>query len=87
ETLTNKTLTSPTINSATFGTAATFNATSYTFGTGAAAAFRTALGTLKTTAKYKTTTETRSAATILPDTDLVVALEANKNYEITALVD
>jgi len=36
ETLTNKTLTSPAINSATFGTAATFNATSYTYGTGAA---------------------------------------------------
>jgi len=35
-TLTNKTLTSPAINSATFGTAATFNATSYTYGTGAA---------------------------------------------------
>lgn len=36
ETLTNKTLTSPAINSATFGTAATFNATTYTYGTGAA---------------------------------------------------
>ena len=36
ETLTNKTLTSPAINSATFGTAATFNATSYTYGAGAA---------------------------------------------------
>lgn len=36
ETLTNKTLTSPSINSATIGTAATFNATSYTYGTGAA---------------------------------------------------
>ena len=36
ETLTNKTLTSPSINSATFGTAATFNATSYTYGAGAA---------------------------------------------------
>jgi hypothetical protein len=35
--------TSPTINSATFGTAVTFNATSYTYGTGAAAAHRTAL--------------------------------------------
>jgi len=35
-TLTNKTLTSPAINSATIGTAATFNATSYTYGTGAA---------------------------------------------------
>ena len=35
-TLTNKTLTSPAINSATFGTAATFNATSYTYGAGAA---------------------------------------------------
>lgn len=45
ETLTNKTLTSPAINSATFGTAATFNATTYTFGTGAAAALNTALGT------------------------------------------
>jgi hypothetical protein len=43
-TLTNKTLTSPAINSATFGTAATFNATSYTYGAGAAAAQRTALG-------------------------------------------
>lgn len=42
--LTNKTLTSPAINSATFGTAATFNATSYTFGAGAAAAMNTALG-------------------------------------------
>jgi len=45
ETLTNKTLTSPAINSATFGTAATFNATSYTFGAGAAAALNTAIGT------------------------------------------
>jgi hypothetical protein len=45
ETLTNKTLTSPAINSATFGTAATFNATSYTFGTGAAAAMNQSLGT------------------------------------------
>jgi hypothetical protein len=36
DTLTNKTLTSPAINSATFGTAATFNATTYTYGTGAA---------------------------------------------------
>jgi hypothetical protein len=43
-TLTNKTLTSPAINSATIGTAATFNATTYTFGTGAAAALNTALG-------------------------------------------
>jgi hypothetical protein len=43
QTLTNKTLTSPAINSATFGTAATFNATSYTYGAGAAAAHRTAL--------------------------------------------
>jgi hypothetical protein len=45
ETLTNKTLTSPAINSATLGTAATFNATSYTFGTGAAAAMNQSLGT------------------------------------------
>jgi hypothetical protein len=44
DTLTNKTLTSPAINSATLGTAATFNATSYTYGAGAAAAHRTALG-------------------------------------------
>ena len=44
QTLTNKTLTSPAINSATIGTAATFNATSYTYGAGAAAAHRTALG-------------------------------------------
>ena len=44
DTLTNKTLTSPAINSATIGTAATFNATSYTYGAGAAAAHRTALG-------------------------------------------
>lgn len=36
DTLTNKTLTTPAINSATIGTAATFNATSYTYGTGAA---------------------------------------------------
>jgi hypothetical protein len=45
DTLTNKTLTSPAINSATFGTAATFNATSYTYGTGAAAAMNQSLGT------------------------------------------
>jgi hypothetical protein len=45
DTLTNKTLTSPAINSATLGTAATFNATSYTFGTGAAAAMNQSLGT------------------------------------------
>ena len=45
QTLTNKTLTSPAINSATLGTAATFNATSYTFGTGAAAAMNQSLGT------------------------------------------
>ena len=45
ETLTNKTLTSPAINSATFGTAATFNATSYTYGAGAAAAMNQKLGT------------------------------------------
>ena len=44
ETLTNKTLTSPAINSGIIGTAATFNATSYTYGTDAAAAHRTALG-------------------------------------------
>jgi hypothetical protein len=44
-TLTNKTLTSPAINSATIGTAATFNATSYTFGAGAAAAMNQKLGT------------------------------------------
>ena len=42
-TLTNKTLTSPAINSATFGTAATFNATTYTYGTGAASAHKAAL--------------------------------------------
>jgi hypothetical protein len=47
--LTNKTLTSPTIDSATFGTAATFNATTYTFGTGAASAMRTALDVLPLT--------------------------------------
>lgn len=44
-TLTNKTLTSPAINSATIGTAATFNATTYTYGTGAAAAMNQKLGT------------------------------------------
>jgi hypothetical protein len=44
-TLTNKTLTSPAINSATIGTAATFNATSYTYGAGAAAAMNQSLGT------------------------------------------
>jgi hypothetical protein len=51
DTLTNKTLTSPAINSATIGTAVTFDSTSYTYGTGAAAAHRTALGltTLATT--------------------------------------
>ena len=48
-TLTNKTLTSPAINSATFGTAATFNATTYTYGAGAAAAQRTALGLVSNT--------------------------------------
>ncbi len=47
--LTNKTLTSPTIDSATFGTAATFNATTYTFGTGAASAMITALDVLPLT--------------------------------------
>jgi hypothetical protein len=36
--------TSPTINSATFGTAVTFNATTYTYGAAAADAHRTALG-------------------------------------------
>jgi hypothetical protein len=41
--LTNKTLTAPTINSATIGTAATFNAMTYTYGTGAAAAHVAAL--------------------------------------------
>jgi hypothetical protein len=43
ETLTNKTLTSPAINSATFGTAATFNATTYTYGAGAATQHMAAL--------------------------------------------
>ena len=42
---TSPTLTTPTINSATIGTAATFNATSYTYGTGAAAAMNQSLGT------------------------------------------
>ena len=42
---TSPTLTTPMINSATIGTAATFNATSYTYGTGAAAAMNQSLGT------------------------------------------
>ena len=45
QTLTNKTLTSPAINSATIGTSATFNATTYTYGAGAAAAMNQKLGT------------------------------------------
>jgi len=44
QTLANKTLTAPVINSATIGTTATFNATTYTYGSGAAAAHVGALG-------------------------------------------
>ena len=63
QTLTNKTLTSPAINSATFGTAATFNATTYTFGAGAAAAMNTALGL--------------NSAASLTNTDLERSINAN----------
>ena len=79
ETLTNKTLTSPAINSATFGTAATFNATTYTFGAGAAAALNTALGTTRV---MRTTLATRTSGTMTVDDTLVLPVVSGVTYRV-----
>lgn len=79
DTLTNKTLTSPAINSATFGTAATFNSTSYTFGTGAATALNTALGTQRV---MRTTLATRTSGTVLADDTLVLPVVSGVTYRV-----
>jgi hypothetical protein len=79
ETLTNKTLTSPAINSATFGTAATFNATTYTFGAGAAAALSTALGTTRV---MRTTLATRTSGSVLADDTLVLPVVSGVTYRV-----
>jgi hypothetical protein len=79
DTLTNKTLTSPAINSATIGTAATFNATSYTFGAGAAAALNTALGTQRV---MRTTLLTRTSGTITADPTLTLPVVSGVTYRV-----
>jgi hypothetical protein len=84
ETLTNKTLTSPAINSATIGTAATFNATSYTYGAGAAAAHRDALGVAGKQSKSTTTAVTSTSGVAADISDLTgFVLEANTTYRLT----
>jgi len=78
ENLTNKTLTSPTIN-----TSATFNATSYTYGSGAAAAHRTALGVANVSTKTRTADAAAvTSTTFAADASLTTPLEANTTYKI-----
>jgi len=79
--------TSPTLTTPTINTSATFNATTYTYGTGAAAAHRAALSVYPEVAKIKSADESRTSTTYASDADLTVALEANSTYLITAYVD
>jgi hypothetical protein len=80
DTLTNKTLTSPTI-----GTALTLNATAYTYGSGAAAAHRTALEVNQRIVRYKAADTTRTSTTFADDPDWTLSLEANSVYIIDLL--
>jgi len=61
----------------------TINSTTYTYGTGAAAAHVVALGLIPTSRVVKATDETRSNNTVTADSDLVIPLEANSIYRVS----
>jgi hypothetical protein len=76
--------TSPSLTSPTIGTSATFNATTYTYGAGAAAAHRDALGVAGKQSKTTTSAVTSNNATAADITDLTgFVLEANTTYRLT----
>jgi hypothetical protein len=72
---------SPTLTSPTIGTSATFNATTYTYGAGAAAAMNKALGYMRV---VRTTDLSRATSGTLADDDvLIVALDASSVYKVS----
>jgi len=73
--------TSPSLTSPTIGTSATFNATTYTYGSGAAAAMNKALGYMRV---VRTTDLGRATSGSLADDDvLIVALDASSVYKVS----
>jgi hypothetical protein len=75
---------SPSLTSPTIGTSATFNATTYTYGAGAAAAHRDALGVAGKQSKSTTTAVTSTSGVAADISDLTgFVLEANTTYRLT----